>query len=134
MASQSNESKAARATRFAEIYLFEHPGNITRSYEQLVEEYKDAEKDTYTVWRSAASKYFKKKDVQKAISDLREQSQAVFDIRKEEIVANLKELAFDDATDSRTRLASLRQLTDIAGLATQNINLNAKADIEVVIE
>ena len=65
---------------------------------------------------------------------MREQSQAVFDIRKEEIVANLKELAFDDATDSRTRLASLRQLTDIAGLATQNINLNAKADIEVVIE
>lgn len=56
------------------------------------------------------------------------------DVHKEEIVLALQDIAFDEGNGVKDRLSALKQLTDIGGFATQNVNLNTKADIEVVIE
>ena len=55
-------------------------------------------------------------------------------MRKEEITLALQDIAFDTDVGIKDRLTALKQLTDIGGFATQNLNLDAKANIEVVIE
>lgn len=130
----NDEEKYARAKRFAEIYLYEHCGNLAKSYLQLMEERNDiVNKNSYSI-RSQAHRYFQLPYVQEAVAKEREAAQAAFDVRKEEIVSNLKEIAFNSDIGNKDRLAALKQLTDIGGFATQKLNLDAKANIEVVIE
>lgn len=135
MSNQTPDTKQAKAKRFAEIYLYEHCGNVTQSYMQLLEESGDKQDITYGGLRTQSSKYYRKPWVQEALIEERRLAQEMFDVRKEEIVSHLKEIAFDESNISdKDRLAALKQLTDIGGFAAQNVNLNAKADIEVVIE
>lgn len=136
MSNQTKDTKAAKAKRFAEIYLYEHCGNVTASYLQLMEESGGSDKITYSGLRSQAARYYRKPWVQAALEEERKLAQAMHEVRKEEIVSHLKDIAFDESPDSlkKDRLAALKQLTEIGGFATQNINMAAKADIEVVIE
>lgn len=137
MSNQTEDTKQAKAKRFAEIYLYEHCGNVTASYRQLLEEFKDKLGEvTYSGLRTQAARYYRKSWVQEALAEERKLAQEMHEIRKEEIVSNLKDIAFDESseTSKKDKLAALKQLTDIGGFATQNINMAAKADIEVVIE
>ena len=132
----NQEEKESRAKRFAEIYLYEHPGNYTRAYEQFQKEFRISVnswlKDSSI--RCMASRYANTDEVRRAIAAERERAAKLYAIDKEEIVANLMQIAYDEDAGNKDRLAAIKQLTDIAGYAAQNINLNAKADIEVVIE
>lgn len=132
MAKQTKQLKEAKAKRFAEIYLYEHCGNISKSYIQLCKEF-NCEASEASI-RSAASRYFRYPEVQKAVQEERKVAAELYAIDKTEIVGNLKQIAYDEDNYSKDRLAALKQLTEIAGYATQNVNLQAKADIEVVIE
>lgn len=133
----NQKEKDYRAKRFAEIYLYEHPGNYTKAYEQLQQEI-EAESDKPPMKmksiRSMASRFAQTKEVQEALAKEREWASQYYAIDKDEIVANLSNIAYDEEVCNRDRLAAIKQLTDIAGLVQQNVNLNAKADIEVVIE
>lgn len=120
--------------RFAEIYVFEHTGNIKQSYLQLIDEYGMKQKQSPDSLRGVASRYYRKPNVQRHIQECRQEAQEKYDVHKEEIVLALQDIAFDEGYGVKDRLTALKQLTDIGGFATQNINLNAKADIEVVIE
>lgn len=132
---QNKETEAARAKRFAEIFVYEHPGNIAASYRQLQSEMPPKQTPTTTKCRNQNFyRYFQKPMVQKYIAQEREKAQEAYDIRKDEIVANLQQIAFDESSKPKDRLAALKQLTDLGGLTTQNVNLQAKADLEVVIE
>lgn len=132
MPNQVQELKDAKAKRFAEIYLYEHCGNITKSYIQMAKEYGIDYTDSGV--NSVASRYFRYPEVQKAVQEERKVAAELYAIDKTEIVGALKQIAYDDGNYSKDRLAALKQLTEIAGYATQNVNLQAKADIEVVIE
>lgn len=136
MANQVQELKDAKAKRFAEIYLYEHCGNISKSYEQLQRELMgvDLDKSSCHSINQAASRYFRYPEVQKAVQEERKVAAELYAIDKTEIVGNLKQIAFNEDNNNKDRLAALKQLTEIAGYATQNVNLQAKADIEVVIE
>lgn len=134
---QTPDTKEAKAKRFAEIYLYEHCGNVTASYRQLQEEFKDKNEEiTYSGLRSQGARYYRKPWVQEALAKERALAQEMHEVRKEEIVSHLKDIAFDESEETtiKDRLAALKQLTDIGGFATQNIKMDAKADIEVVIE
>lgn len=136
MPNQVQELKDAKAKRFAEIYLYEHCGNITKSYAQLRQEFigLDLDNSSGTSMKQAASRYFRYPEVQKAVQEERKVAAELYAIDKTEIVGNLKQIAYDEDNSNKDRLAALKQLTEIAGYATQNVNLQAKADIEVVIE
>lgn len=130
----SKKAEDEKDRRFAEIYVFEHTGNATQSYLQLIDEYGMKQRQSPANQRSSASKYYRKPNVQRHIQECRQEAQEKYDVHKEEIVLALQDVAFDENYGVKDRLMALKQLTDIAGLSTQNINLNAKADIEVVIE
>ena len=122
---------AARAKRLAEIYVFEHSGNQRASWRQLLEEeHVDYSETTINnAWRE-----FQQPKVKEWITKFQESAQEQFDVRKTEIVSNLQNIAFDESNSNKDRLSALKQLTDIGGFATQKVDLNAKADIEVIIE
>lgn len=130
----SKQSEDDKDKRFAEIYIFEHPGNATQSYLQLIDEYGMQQKRSRSSQRSSASKYYRKPNVQRHIQECRQEAQEKYDVQKTEIVLALQDIAFDEGNGVKDRLSALKQLTDIGGFATQNVNLNTKADIEVVIE
>lgn len=132
MPHQVQEFKDAKAKRFAEIYLYEHCGNISKSFKQLYEEF--GIKYSEASYEKAASRYFRTPEVQKAVQEERKVAAELYAIDKTEIVGNLKQIAYNEDNGNRDRLAALKQLTEIAGYATQNVNLQAKADIEVVVE
>ncbi len=120
--------------RFAEIYVFEHTGNALQSYLQLVDEYGIEQKQSPSNQRSSACRFYHKPNVQRHIQKCRQEAQEKHDVQKTEIVLALQDIAFDEGNGVKDRLTALKQLTDIGGFATQNVNLNTKADIEVVIE
>lgn len=120
--------------RFAEIYVYEHTGNIKQSYLQLIDEYGMKQKQSPDSLRGCASRYYRKPNVQRHIQECRQEAQEKHDVQKTEIVLALQDIAFDEGYGVKDRLSALKQLTDIGGFATQNVNLNTKADIEVVIE
>ncbi len=130
----NKQSEDEKDKRFAEIYVFEHPGNIIQSYLQLLAEYNIQQKQSIDGQRSSASKYCRKPNVQRHIQECRQEAQEKYDVQKTEIVLALQDIAFDEGYGVKDRLSALKQLTDIGGFATQNVNLNTKADIEVVIE
>lgn len=130
----SKQSEDDKDRRFAEIYVFEHTGNAIQSYLQLLEEYGMQQKQAPNSQRGAASRYYRKPNVQRHIQECRQEAQEKHDVQKTEIVLALQDIAFDEGYGVKDRLSALKQLTDIGGFATQNVNLNTKADIEVVIE
>lgn len=130
----NTEVENEKNKRFAEIYVFEQTGNATKSYLQMCEEFNIEQTQNYGSQRSAASKYFRKPEVQKYIRQFRAEAQEKYDVRKEEIVLALQDIAFDTDNYKKDRLAALKQLTDIGGFAEQNINLKADSSINVVIE
>lgn len=87
-----------------------------------------------TVACSNASTAFRDEKVKANIAKLEEEAQKFYDIKKEAIISQLQDIATDDETSKRDKLTALKQLTDIGGFATQKVDLNAKADIEVIIE
>lgn len=132
----TESEKQSKAKRFAEIFCYEQCGNVTKSYLQLMIERKETTIETANIKnvRCQAYRYFKHDYVREAVEEERKTARELYQVNKEEIISNLKEIAFDEDSGNRDRLAALKQLTDIGGFATQNINMNAKADIEVVIE
>lgn len=79
----------AKSKRFAEIYLFEHTGNQIQSYLQMCEEFNIEQNQQRSSQRAAASRYFRKPEVQKYIRQFRAEAQEKYDVRKEEIGACL---------------------------------------------
>lgn len=130
----SKKAEDEKDKRFAEIYVFEHTGNALQSYLQLIDEYGMKQRQSPSNQRSAAAKYCRKPNVQRHIQECRQEAQEKYDVQKTEIVLALQDIAFDKGYGVKDRLTALKQLTDIGGFATQNVNLNTKADIEVVIE
>ena len=130
----NKENEDAKSKRFAEIYVFEHTGNQIQSYLQLCDEFNIKQTQQPNSQRAAASKYFRKPEVQSYIRQFRAEAQEKYDVRKEEIVLALQDIAFDTDNYKKDRLAALKQLTDIGGFAESNINLKADTKLEVVIE
>ena len=134
MPHSNKENEDAKNKRFAEIYVFEHTGNQIKSYLQLCDEFNIAQSQQPNSQRGAASRFFRKPEVQKYIRKFRDEAQEKYNVRKEEITLALQDIAFDTDVGIKDRLTALKQITDIGGFATQNLNLDAKANIEVVIE
>lgn len=134
MPHSNKDNETQKNKRFAEIYVFEQTGNATKSYQQLCQEFNIKQTQNYGSQRSAASKYFRKPEVQKFIEEYRAEAQEKYDVRKEEIVLALQEIAFDEDNCKKDRLAALKQLTDIGGFTEQKVNLKADTTLEVVIE
>ena len=130
----NKDCENAKSKRFAEIYVFEQTGNQVQSYIQMCKEFNIEQTQNYVYQRQAASKYFRKPEVQEYIRQFRAEAQEKYDVRKEEIVIALQDIAFDTDNYKKDRLAALKQLTDIGGFAESNINLKADTKLEVVIE
>lgn len=134
MPHSNTEVENEKNKRFAEIYVFEQTGNATKSYQQLCAEFNIEQNQQRSSQRAAASRYFRKPEVQSYIRQFRAEAQEKYDVRKEEIVLALQDIAFDTDNYKKDRLAALKQLTDIGGFAESNINLKADTKLEVVIE
>lgn len=132
--SGSPEEVDRRDRRFAEIYVFEKTGNKVQSYIQLLKELGIESNANYESKCKYAVEKFRKPSVQKYVREFQIEAQKKFDVRKEEIVITLQNIAFDESNTMKNRLAALKQLTDIGGFAQQNVNLNADTKLEVVIE
>lgn len=130
----NSEVENEKNKRFAEIYVFEQTGNATKSYLQMCEEFNIELNQNYDSLRTSASRYFRRPEVQKYIREFRAEAQEKYDVRKEEIVLALQDIAFDTDNYKKDRLAALKQLTDIGGFAEKNVNLKADSKLEVVIE
>lgn len=128
MPHQTEELTEAKAQRFAEIYVYEQLGNATAAYRQMYEEL-GLEVPGNT--RCHASRYLTKPFVKKWVEHYREEAREQFAVDKDEIVASLKELAFDRDNSDKTRLTALKQLTDMGGFATHNVNVSGSQDIVV---
>lgn len=132
MGSPSKEFEEEKAKRFAEIYVFERPGNLYQSYKQMGEE---LGLDVSNVSaKTNVSRYFRKDIVQKWVAYYRAEARNIYQIDKEEIVANLKEMAFNPDKSDKTRLAAIKSLIDMGGYKTENHNIDTNQTIEVVIE
>lgn len=121
-----------KAKRFAEIYVFEKPGNMFQSYKQMAEEF-DLDVNDGSAQKNS-TRYFRTDKVQKWVAYYRAEARNVYQIDKEEIVANLKEMAFNPDKSDKTRLAAIKSLIDMGGYKTENHNIDTNQTIEVVIE
>lgn len=133
MPKMTEDTKLAMAARFAEIYVYEHPGHLTNSYRQLAQERGIEYSKTHSL-RSQASRYYQKPYVKEAVAAERERAKEQFAINKDEIVAALKDIAFDEECGRKDRLCALRTLNEMGGFNQQNVNLAAQAQIDVVVE
>lgn len=134
MATYVDEFSEASKKRFAEIYVFEKTGNVTQAYRQLCEEFGIKISDITNTQTATACRLFRNPIVQKYVRQFRAEAQEKYDVRKEEIVLALQDIAFDTDNYKKDRLAALKQLTDIGGFAEKNVNLKADSKLEVVIE
>ena len=128
----TQEFQEEKARRFAEIYVFEKPGNMFHSYKQMAQEF-DLDVNDSSASKNA-TRYFRKDIVQKWVAYYRAEARKVHQIDKEEIVANLKEMAFNPDKSDKTRLAAIKSLIDMGGYKTENHNIDTNQTIEVVIE
>ena len=77
------------------------------------------------------SRYFRTEPVKKWLAYYREEARSVYQINKEEIVANLKNIAFDSGESKRTRLDAMKSLIDMGGYKTENHNIDSTQTINV---
>lgn len=128
MAGYTDELINAKAKRFAEIYVFEQLGNASAAYRQMIDEFGLEQPNSV---RYCAYVFLNKPYVKKWVEHYREEAREQFAVDKDEIVASLKELAFDRDNSDKTRLTALKQLTDMGGFATHNVNVHGSQDIVV---
>jgi hypothetical protein len=75
-----------------------------------------------------------KAEIEKWVSTFQQENRAQHDKIRDQNIANLKDIAADDSTNKRDRIAAIKELNHMLGLGEENVNLKAQADIELVIE
>lgn len=131
MAAVSAKLSKDKAKRFAELYVFETNKNASAAYRQMLTE---LDLPIPNNLRRQAHIFLHKDIVQEYIQEYQQEAIEIYDVDKEQIVAKLKELAFDDSQTAKTQLAALKQLTDMGGFAQQNLNIQGAQTYEVIIK
>lgn len=120
---------------FAELYVLECGFNATEAYRKmrLLVNPEGGDKTD----RRNASRFKNRPGTLKAIDALKAELRRDYDIDKDEIVSKLKDIAFPSPGEKipiKTQMSALDMLNKMGGLYTSNLNVDANAEIEVVIE
>ncbi|MBM6776034.1 hypothetical protein H7U34_01890 [Collinsella tanakaei] len=123
----------AKYKRFAELYVFETGYNAKRAYELLwLEVHPDkAAKDMPSCTSQRGYEYRHKESVKREIERLEDEIKESQSIRLNELVFNLRNIAFNDENSNTDRLKAIDLLNKMGGYYTDNVNIKGSQDIVV---
>lgn len=130
-------SMERKAERFAELYLLEYGCNTRDAYRQLRREVNPEDETKECTIRTQCYRFKNNPKVLKAIETLRAEIASEGQVRRDEIIMALREMAYpaqDSGVTAKTQLQALDMLNKMGGYYTENHNLNAQMDIDIVIE
>lgn len=124
--------------RFAELYVWECNFNATDAYYKLRKEVAPDVEITDKNLKVNAHRFKNTPECLACIEEVKNSAREQFEIDKGEIISALKDMAFPSETDKtvsrKIQMDAIKQLSKIAGLEQQNINLDTQQEIIVVIE
>ena len=129
-------TQAQKNKRFAELYVIDCGYDATAAYRRLWLEIQ-SDKDASQLPKSAkrmAYVYRHKPAVEKLIHKLEEKIAESQEIRRNETIWNLREIAFDKEQPNSDRLKAIDLLNKMGGFYTDNVNVSGEQTIELVIE
>lgn len=126
------DERISKAWELAHYYVNETPGNKTAS----MRKYKQAHGEDINegTIRYLAYQAFQNPEVQLHIDELRAENRKHYADIRDKNIANLCEIAFDDKTNNKDRIAATKELNSMFGYNSQNINMSGNQTLEIVIE
>lgn len=124
--------KRQECERFAELYLFEAGCNATKAAKMLCGETgKELSNSSLPHYASAL---LNSEDTKYRLGQIRKEMREESQLRREEIIWNLKEIGFDKEQPNSDRLKAIDLLNKIGGFYKDNLNIRNEQTIELVIE
>ena len=124
--------KRQECERFAELYLFEAGCNATKAAKMLCGETgKELSNSSLPHYASAL---LNSEDTKYRLGQIRKEMREESQLRREEIIWNLKEIGFDKEQPNSDRLKAIDLLNKIGGFYKDNLNIRNEHTIELVIE
>lgn len=124
--------KRQECERFAELYLFEAGCNATKAAKMLCGETgKELNNSSLPHYASAL---LNSEDTKYRLNQMREEMREESQIRRNEIIWNLREIAFDKEQPNSDRLKAIDLLNKMGGFYHDNVNLRTDNEITLVIE
>lgn len=124
--------KRQECERFAELYLFEAGCNATKAAKMLCGETgKELSNSSLPHYASAL---LNSEDTKYRLGQIRKEMREESQLRREEIIWNLKEIAFDrEAYSNSTRLRALDLLCRIGGFYNDSLEMKGNQTINVTL-
>lgn len=124
--------KRQECERFAELYLFEAGCNATKAAKMLCGETgKELSNSSLPHYASAL---LNSEDTKYRLNQMREEMREESQIRRNEIIWNLRDIAFDDEQPINARLRAIDMLNRIGGFYHDNVNLRTDNEYTVIIK
>lgn len=124
--------------RFAELYVWECNFNATDAYYKLRKEVAPDVEITEKNLKVNAHRFKNTPECLACIQEVKNSAREHFEIDKGEIISALKDMAFPSETDKtvsrKIQMDAIKQLSKMGGFDVQNINVDANAEIDIVIE
>lgn len=121
-----------RARKIAWLYVNRANGNKTHAYRlyksSVDENFEPSNKD----WTAAAN-CFKHKNIKKYVDEYYEENRALYDFQRDKNIQALNGIVEDPATPRKDRIAAVKELNNMFGYSSQNLNISGKTEIEVEI-
>lgn len=127
-----NDEYKNKAWELAHYYVNETPGNKTASLRKYKQAHGEEIDEAYI--RIHAYNAFKNPEVEHYIALLREENRKRYAEIRDKNIANLCEIAFNDKTSNKDRIAATKELNSMFGYNSQNINMSGNQTLEIVIE
>ena len=122
-----------RAEKLAWFYVYKTNGNKTHAYRLYRASIDDSFVAQDNDWATAV-KMFRKEEVIKAVHKYYEENRKLYALQRDKNIQALNGVVEDPDCSRKDRIAAVKELNNMFGYNSSNINVNGKANIEVVIE
>lgn len=123
-----------RAEKLAWFYVNQTNGNKTqayRLYNKTINPDWQSEGDTDI---GRAYNLFRRKDIQKYVEQFYEENRKLYANQRDKNIQALNQILEDSTAPRKDRISAIKELNNMFGYNSSTINVNGKANIEVIIE
>lgn len=132
MAYLSEESNDEKCWELANLYVNQTGYNASEAYRRYAAAHG---LDATDGARSNACRYFKANPkIQKYIEEIKAENRAKYGEMRDINIARLNDIADDETTRKSDRISAIKELNNMFGYNSHNINVDANQQIEVIIE
>ena len=127
----SREELDNKEFEIAYNYVNRNAGNKTQAY---LSYYRDRNLAPPKNARANAYEFFRRDGVQQLIKKFQEENRKRLAYLRDENIAMLRDIASNEATSKKDRIAAMKELNSMGGFNQQNISVDSDIDITITLE